>query len=109
MTSPDAFTIAIVTSFDPVAVSLQEFDLGPDAGPDNVFDDVHAPKAREYPFDLNEADHALDGLGYERTAGWRWAGTGWGAVVQPMTGYIGRDEDLAGRDARPWEQGGYEG
>lgn len=106
-----SFTIALVTSYNPVAVTFQDFDLGPDSGPDALFDDAHAPRGREYPFDLTEADHQVHVAGYEMTASWRWAGTGrgWAAVVQPQTDYFGHDEDLARRETKPWEQGGYEG
>lgn len=111
MDSGTAFTIAVITSYDPLAFAFQEFDLGPDTGPDDVFDDEHAPQVREYPFDLNGADDILGDAGYERTTGWRWAGRGrgWGAVVQQETGYYGSDAALAQRETRPWEQGGYEG
>lgn len=43
MDGGSSFTIALVTSYDPVAVTFQEFELGPDKGPDDVFDDAHAP------------------------------------------------------------------
>lgn len=43
------------------------------------------------------------------TASWRWAGARWGAVVQPRTEYVGRNEDLVRRVNKPWEQGGYDG
>lgn len=109
MSTSSAFTIAIVTSAVPLQVSFQGFDLGPDSGPDVMFDDEHAPRAREYPFDLINADDLLDDNGYERTTGWRWTGTCWGAVVQPRTDYYGSDAELAQRETRPWEQGGYEG
>lgn len=109
MSSASAFTVAIVMSAVPLRVSFQEFDLGPDKGPDDVFDDEHAPREREYPFDLNKADDVLGDAGYERTTGWRWTSICWGAVVQQRTDYYGSDAELAQRETRPWEQGGYEG
>ena len=83
MSSESAFTVAVVTSDSPVELSFQEFDLGPEGNPDDAFDTAHTPRTLEYPFDPDEADQVLHAAGYELCTGWQWAGTGWGAVVQP--------------------------
>ncbi len=110
MSSESAFTIAVVTSFDPVAVSLQEFELGPGQAADDLFNEASAPKGRDYPFDLIEADYLIDDAGQERTTGWQWTGQSWGAVVQRRTDPAGdpryHPEKLP--PLKAWEQGGYD-
>lgn len=76
------FTVALVTSCEPLQVTYQEFSLGTEFGPDDVFDQQNAPKGSDYPFDLIAADYAIDDAGYEATTGWQWTGSLWGAVVQ---------------------------
>lgn len=81
-TAEGSFTVALVTGLDPVQVTFQEFSLGPEFIPDDVFDQAYAPRILEYPFSPDDAVQAVLDAGYERTTGWQWTGTHWGAVVQ---------------------------
>jgi len=75
------FTVAVVINDSPVEVSFQGF--GPGIDPDSVFHPESTPKGSYYPFDLSEADDAIDDAGFEATGTWLWTGQRWGIVVQP--------------------------
>jgi hypothetical protein len=102
------FTVAVVTSHSPVEVSVQHLAL--DIDPYDFFKPEQAPRVRDYPFDLNEADSAISVAGYEPTSGWQWTGTHWGCVVQPATDPAEDPRCHPERLPKPraWEQGGYE-
>jgi len=110
--SPDAeptgFSVALVTFFSPVQVSVQHLVM--DLDPEDFFKPEQAPRGREYPFDLNEAGNAIADTGYEPTSGWQWTGDYWGCVVQPATDPADdpryHPEKLP--PLRAWEQGGYD-
>jgi hypothetical protein len=78
---PGGFTVAVVTSHNPVEVSIQHLVL--DIDPDDFFTTKDMPRLLEYPFDPTEAGCAIDDAGYEPTTGFQWTGTHWAAVIIP--------------------------
>ena len=88
-TAEAGFTVAVVTSDNPVEVSIQHLVL--DIDPYDFFTTDNMPRGRDYPFDLVMFECVIADAGYTLTTGLQWTGTHWAAVVIP------RDEDPTDR------------
>jgi len=105
---PGGFSVAVVTGFSPVEISIQHLVL--DIDPDDFFTTDNMPRGRDYGFDAVDVGYAIEDAGYEPTSDLQWTGTHWAYVVQPKTDPAGDPRYHPGKlpPLRAWEQGGYE-